>query len=373
MNYNIAVRRTRIKVARWLTSCLLVASVGVVLAPSAQAQDTANSLSGSADQSSQGSAAGSSLFPELGEPAPNTFAPTPTGGTGPAYSVAEEKLSQALSCHGDLTSGPDPMLLIHGTTSTVEATYSWSWNPTLQQAGRSFCTVELPSEGLADIQVSAEYVTYAIRSMHEQARRKIDIVGHSQGGMIARWSTKWWPDTRNMVDDMVGIAPSNNGSEAVKAVCFVLGGCGPALRQQTPNSAFTTALNDGTATFEQIDYSTINTRIDELVVPYTNGFLPEAPNVSNVVLQDYCQAEPVEHFLAIVSNPVYQMVIQAADDEGPLVQPNIDRSDCLKLMPGIDRAYISSSFAMALSQSARAVLFGERSPGEPALAEYTRP
>ncbi len=34
------------------------------------------------------------------------------------------------------------------------------------------------------------------------------MVTHSQGGMIGRWATRFWPDTRQMVDDIVGLAPS---------------------------------------------------------------------------------------------------------------------------------------------------------------------
>ncbi|RAV31999.1 hypothetical protein DLJ54_05405 [Corynebacterium heidelbergense] len=138
--------------------------------------------------------------------------------------------------------------------------------------------MELPKSGVEDIQISAEYVTHAIREMHKRAGRKIDIVGHSQGGMIGRWSTKWWLDTRGMIDDLVGIAPSNQGTAAVYPVCATVG-CGAGTAQQGQDTNFIHALNEDTMTFPDIDYTTINSTFDELVVPYTNGFLPPGPNV----------------------------------------------------------------------------------------------
>ena len=42
----------------------------------------------------------------------------------------------------------------------------------------------------------------------------------------------------------------------------------------------------------RVTYTSIVTRNDELVVPYTSGLLAPAPNVTNVVLQDYCAARP---------------------------------------------------------------------------------
>jgi triacylglycerol lipase len=125
--------------------------------------------------------------------------------SGPALTVDEAALDRSLSCHGDLSgSDRNTVLLLHGTTADVAANWSWSWEPALTAQGRPYCTVELPMDGMQDIQVSAENVTHAIRTIHSTSGRKVDIVGHSQGGMIGRWTTKWWPDTRDMVANMVG-------------------------------------------------------------------------------------------------------------------------------------------------------------------------
>jgi hypothetical protein len=64
----------------------------------------------------------------------------------------------------------------------------------------------------ATAEVAGEYVVYAIRIMHAAYGGRIDIVGHPQGGMVPRWALRLWPDTRAIVDDLVGLSPSTWGS-----------------------------------------------------------------------------------------------------------------------------------------------------------------
>lgn len=70
-----------------------------------------------------------------------------------------------------------------GTSQTTESQYSWNFEPALAQAGIPRCAVSPPAYSMGDIQVAAEYDTYAIRTMSKAAGRKITVIGHSQGGM----------------------------------------------------------------------------------------------------------------------------------------------------------------------------------------------
>lgn len=76
--------------------------------------------------------------------------------------------------------------------------------------------------------------------------RKISMVGHSQGGMIGRWALRYWPDTRALVDDYVGLASSNHDTAEpnFSVQCPTLG-CDAANWQQRTGSNFLTALNSG--------------------------------------------------------------------------------------------------------------------------------
>ena len=44
-----------------------------------------------------------------------------------------------------------------------------------------------------------------------------------------------------------------------------------------------------------VNYTVIETRDDEVVTPYTNAFLPAAPNVSNITLQNQCPLDASDH------------------------------------------------------------------------------
>src|ERR1700712_1917429 len=118
---------------------------------------------------------------------------------------------------------------------------------------------------MGDIQVAGEVVARAIRTTYSHAGRQIAVVGHSQGGMVPRWALKYWPDTRGMVSDLVGLAPSNHGTVDAYGICSV--SCAPAIWQQRTGSRFLKALNAGGETFGGIAYTQVYTATDEVVVP----------------------------------------------------------------------------------------------------------
>ncbi|CAF1053859.1 unnamed protein product [Rotaria sordida] len=65
--------------------------------------------------------------------------------------------------------------------------------------------------GLGNIQISSEYIVYVIREMYERAnRRRVNIIGHSQGDMTPQWAFRFWSDTRSMVNSMICLAMTNH-------------------------------------------------------------------------------------------------------------------------------------------------------------------
>lgn len=303
---------------------------------------------------------------------------------GPALRVSEQDLARSLVCDGDPAGSEQaPVLLIPGTTLTPRE-FSWNYAPAFRAQGRPFCTVELPGNAMGDIPTAAEYVVSAIRTMSDRADRPVDVVGHSQGGMITRWALKFWPDTRSDVDDVVGLAPSNHGTIVTGPVCVP--GCAPAIRQPAADSRFIAALNEGGETYDSVDYTVAYTELDEVVFPNL-GPLPVLPdaapppssplrdggdNVANVSLQSVCPAHPADHLTTGTSDPVvYALVVDALDHDGPADPSRIDRSVCGQLLaPGVDPLTFPADFAELGVTVAGALATYPRVSAEPALPDY---
>src|SRR5205823_6328002 len=115
---------------------------------------------------------------------------------------------------------------------------------------------------------------------------KVDIVGHSQGGMMPRYYLRFLGGASS-VDTLVGLAPSNYGTtadglSALPGVPQLLGaGLGPSVTDQIVGSAFLQQLNAGGDTVPGVRYTVIETEHDEVVTPYTSAFLT-GPDVTNI-------------------------------------------------------------------------------------------
>ena len=100
----------------------------------------------------------------------------------------------------------------------------------------------LPDRALGDIQVSAEYVVYAIERIHAMTHRKLTVITHSQGGMEGRWAMRWWTAARDDTAELIDLASPNHGIYAADA-CVDSGNCWPAVWQMASGSHFLKALN----------------------------------------------------------------------------------------------------------------------------------
>jgi hypothetical protein len=309
-------------------------------------------------------------------PAAASAAYAPPSRPGPALSVPAAKLAAALQCTGALRGAShEPILLVPGTGLTPATDYGYGWEPALTKLGWPFCTVALPGSAMGDIQIAGEYVVHAIRAMHTAYGGRIDIVGHSQGGMVPRWALRFWPDTRAMVDDLVGLSPSNHGT--LDAIPACAPGCAPAFWQQRTNAAFIAALNSAQETFPGISYTDIYTDADEVVVP---NFGPAASSsltggggaITNVAIQSVCPDDLTEHVgIGIYDNTAYQLAVDALTHPGPADPSRVAATTCLSpLMPGIDPATFATNYANTVTSVGAAVASAPQTSAEPPLACY---
>lgn len=260
---------------------------------------------------------------------------------GPRLSVPRERLRAALDCQGSPRSKGRPVLLSPGTSVTPEENFSWNYMKAFTAQGRYWCAVTMPHHTFGDVQVAGEHLVHAIRTMHARTGRRIAVVGHSQGGMNPRWALRFWPDTRAMVSDLIGMAPPTNGTTAINQCVESVTTCAPAVWQQRDEAAFIEALNSRARTFRGISYTVITTQRDETVTPVRSAYLPtRRGQVRNVAVQDLCPLDTYEHNLLGTLDPVaYALVMDALRHRGPADPSRIDPAVCgEQYMPFVDPA-----------------------------------
>jgi triacylglycerol esterase/lipase EstA (alpha/beta hydrolase family) len=304
-----------------------------------------------------------------------TYAPTDQ--PGPPLSVPQDQLDAALTCQGDLATGSrGPVLLVPGTAYSPKADFGWTWEPALNKLGIPWCVVALPGNGMGDAQTAAEYVVNAIRTMYARAGHRIAIIGHSQGGMLPRWAFRFWPDTRSMVDDEIGLSPSNHGTLDADLVCIP--GCAPSFWQQADRSNFIAALNSYQETFAGISYTVAYTRLDEVVVPNLNEQGSSALHtgdgqIRNVAVQQVCPLDLSEHLAIGTYDPVaYALAIDALSHPGPADPRRLKGTGvCTRLfMPGVNPLTFATDELSSLAVVGQSVLTYPHVPAEPPLRCY---
>jgi pimeloyl-ACP methyl ester carboxylesterase len=209
------------------------------------------------------------------------------------------------------SSHPRPVVLVHGTFA--DRSNSWqAISPLLKNNG--YCVFALNYGdyngsgaigvyGVDDIPTSAaELNAFVDEVLAATGATEVDLVGHSQGGMMPRYYLKYLGGAAE-VHTLVGLSPSNHGttldglfilSNFFPGANQFTGALCPACEQQRVDSAFITNLNSGGETVPGVDYTVIQTRYDQVVTPYTSAFL-SGSNVHNILLQNQCILDLGDH------------------------------------------------------------------------------
>jgi triacylglycerol esterase/lipase EstA (alpha/beta hydrolase family) len=313
----------------------------------------------------------------IAAPATGEFAPL--NQPGPRLSVPRAELAAGLECDGPLQgAGRDPILLVPGTTMEPDVNFDWNYARAFDRLGWRWCAVTLPFDATGDVQVAGEYLVHAIRTMSARSGRDVDVVGWSQGGMVPRWALRFWPDTRALVDDLIGLSPSNHGTVDADVACQQ--SCNPSFHQQASQSRFLQALNSGAETFAGVDYTVAYTYADEVVVPNT----PPAPSsvlrtgqgrIANIALQEVCPTNAADHFAIGSYDPVgYAIVVDALRHDGPAVRSRIPVTVCGQLhQPGVNPATFLADYGAFLRFAGDDEGNAPDVPEEPPLKAYVFP
>ena len=206
-------------------------------------------------------------------------------------------------------------MLVNGTFETMEKNWA-TMSPYLADRGYCVFAFNYGNRATGPIGKSArELERFVGRVRGATGARQVDLVGHSQGGMMPRYYLKFLSGAPR-VDDLVGIAPSNHGT----TMSMEARGGSPckACEQQAAGSRFLERLNRGGDTVPGPDYTVITTKNDEVVTPYRSQFL-DGPRrrVTNVVLQNKCPGDQIEHDQAPNDPVTQQIVVDALRTDGP--------------------------------------------------------
>ena len=231
---------------------------------------------------------------------------------------------------------PRPVILVHGTFGDMSDSWQ-ALSPLL--ANNGYCVFALNygsyngsgSFGVyatGPIETSAAQLeTFVNKVLSATGARQVDIVGHSQGGMMPRYYMKFDGGAAK-VHTLVGLAPSNHGTTLdglfTLASYFpganaTLADC-PACAEQEAGSPFMQKLNSGGDTLSGVHYTVIESENDEVVTPYTSAFLTNSSSgstVDNITLQQQCAADQGEHLSMPYDHIADADVLTALDPSDP--------------------------------------------------------
>ena len=231
---------------------------------------------------------------------------------------------------------PNPVILVPGTFESMAKNWS-TLSPYLKSKG--YCVFALnygETNGVyatAPVTESAKELAPFVDAVRAATgAKKVDLVGHSQGGMMPRYYMGFLGGAK-YVHHLVGIAPSNHGTEGVivpppgfvPPPDYTGLGCAACADQQA-GSAFMQQLNSAGDTVAGPSYTVLSTVYDEVVIPCNSQFLNgTARQVTNITIQDKCPADVFEHDQTPNDPVVHQLVAhalgQASGPADPAYQP----------------------------------------------------
>lgn len=264
----------------------------------------------------------------VGALAPLAFAVAALSSSFAAHAESSPPSANDWSCRPSLAH-PRPVILVHGTFANMANNWV-TVAPAL--AAQGYCVYALnyganaytygQVYGLGPIENSAnELATFVNKVLTSTGAAKVDVIGHSQGGMMPRYYIKNLGGA-DRIYNLIAISPTSHGTTLnglttlanqsplfkQQALQFqqsieqaINSGCQSCIQQET-GSDFITRLNAGGDTVAGVKYTVIETKYDEVVSPYKSAFLT-GPGVNNITIQDQFPFDFSEH-AAIAFDPV---------------------------------------------------------------------
>jgi pimeloyl-ACP methyl ester carboxylesterase len=225
----------------------------------------------------------------------------------------------------------NPVVMLHGLGGNAESNWFYM-APALRDAG--YCVYALtygqavPNIAIGGLRPIAESAEQIVDYLDEVRRvtgaDKVDIVGHSQGGLHALYITKVL-GLSDHVGRVVALAPPTHGTTVSGLIDFATlaglrdlvddvlrtYGCFACI-DALPGSDLLDELAAGPIAQRGVDYTIVTTRYDVVVTPTASSYVNE-PGVHNLGIQDICPNDPVGHVGMAFDPGVLDIVLNALD------------------------------------------------------------
>ncbi|KAA8570918.1 hypothetical protein EYC84_000299 [Monilinia fructicola] len=303
------------------------------------------------------------------------------------FSVDEETLRAAIYIPPGFTWGKkQPIVLSPGTGG-------YGYSQFASNIGKLLATTDyadpiylnIPGALLADAQVNAEYVAYALQYFNVMTSRKPAIVTWSQGSLDTQWAFKYWPSIPSIVTDHISMSPDYHGTVLAYILCpgFEIGNdiaCVPSVFQQVYQSNFVNKLRSNNGDSAYVPTTNVYSLTDEIVQPQigtaASAFLNDARGVgvSNTYLQGACLGLPAGGLYThagVLYNPVaYALLTDALLNDGP---GSFDRvsDQCGNIAaPGISLSDVIETQATIPMTALNILLYEGKVTNEPEIKSY---
>ncbi|WP_024795125.1 esterase/lipase family protein [Tomitella biformata] len=226
---------------------------------------------------------------------------------------------------------PNPVILVHGTAGGAQT----NWGPMAPRLkNEGYCVYALtygsipgspwPVNQLGGLMrmddSAAELSAFVDKVLAASGAKEVDFVGHSQGTLMPNYYVKELGGAEK-VGRYVSLAPMWNGTgmelggEVLGDSASVADALKPyAVGQMIDGPGFLAQMHAGGVYAPGVQYTNIMTRYDELVLPYTSGYV-EGPNATNIVVQDECAQDFSDHLAIAASVRAQQYVLNALDPD----------------------------------------------------------
>ncbi|MFZ2173312.1 MAG: alpha/beta fold hydrolase [Rhodococcus sp. (in: high G+C Gram-positive bacteria)] len=227
---------------------------------------------------------------------------------------------------------PRPVVLAHGSDSNAYSDWA-ALGPRLANSG--YCVFALDyggkpgadNYGTEDMTLSGEQVAnFVDRVLTATGASQLDIVGYSQGATVSRYYMNRLGGAAK-VNQWIGLASPTYGGTlygvtplldripgALEALSALLPATllAPAVAQQREGSDFMETLNRGGDTVPGPKYTTIGSRVDEVIQP-TSSMALRGPGATNIVVQDLCPQNLSGHFRMPYDEFTLQLIVNTLD------------------------------------------------------------